>query len=42
MGMFAYLNSVPDQKFILVFIVLIVVAHVASWAFDKWVAGGKR
>lgn len=40
--MFAYLDSMPDQKLILVFIVLIVVAHVASWAFNKWVDGGKR
>ena len=34
--MFNYIDALPDLQFMSILIVLIIVAHVASWAFDKW------
>ena len=34
--MLDFIDTIPDLQFMAVFIVILIVAHVGCWAFDKW------
>ena len=40
--MLAYIDAMPEAKFMSLIIALIAVAYLAEWAFSRWTNGGKQ
>ena len=40
--MLAYIDSIPQAKFMGLIISIIAVAYLAEWAFRRWTEGGDR
>ena len=40
--MLAYIDSIPEARFMAIMVAIIAAAYLLEWAFRKWCEGGKQ